>query len=51
MQSPEAMIDRVSDGESDDCRLMVVETEFARLLEVMARGSALPGLIARRLTV
>jgi hypothetical protein len=39
LQSPEAMIDRVSDGQTDDCRLMVVETEFARLLEIMARSN------------
>ena len=41
LQSGEAMIDRVADGSSADCRLMVVETEFARLAETMARTGTL----------
>ncbi|MGO9162704.1 MAG: DUF3987 domain-containing protein [Streptosporangiaceae bacterium] len=36
LQSAEAMIDRVADCESDDCRLLVVETEYNRLLAAMA---------------
>jgi Protein of unknown function (DUF3987) len=36
LQSAEAMIDRVADG--DDPRLMIVETEFGRLLRVMERA-------------
>jgi hypothetical protein len=40
LQSAEAMIDRVADGRlGGDCRLMVVETEFARLVATMARSS------------
>jgi hypothetical protein len=41
LQSGEAMVDRVADGQSGDCRLMVVETEFARLAETMARTGTL----------
>jgi hypothetical protein len=41
LQSAEAMIDRVADGTADDCRLMVVETEFGRLVETMARTGTL----------
>jgi hypothetical protein len=41
LQSAEAMIDRVADGQSDDCRLLVVETEFGRLAETMARTGTL----------
>lgn len=42
LQSGEAMINRVADGRpSGDCRLMVVETEFARLAETMARTGTL----------
>ena len=42
LQSGEAMIDRVADGGSrGDCRLMLVETEFARLAETMARTGTL----------
>ena len=40
LQSGEAMIDRVADG-GTDCRLMVVETEFSRLAETMARTGTL----------
>lgn len=40
LQSAEAMIDQVSDT-GTDCRLMVVETEFARLAETMARTGTL----------
>jgi hypothetical protein len=40
IQSGESMIERVADG-SGDCRLMVVETEFARLAETMARTGTL----------
>lgn len=40
LQSAEAMIDQVSDA-GTDCRLMVVETEFARLAETMARTGTL----------
>jgi hypothetical protein len=40
LQSAEAMIDHVADG-SGDCRLMVVETEFGRLVETMARAGTL----------
>jgi len=35
LQSPEAMIDQVADG-SGDCRLLIVEPEFARLASRMA---------------
>ncbi len=41
LQSAEAMIDRVADDYADDCRLMVVETEFGRLVETMARTGTL----------
>jgi hypothetical protein len=41
LQSAETMIDRVADGESDDCRLMIVETEFSRLMATMARTGTL----------
>jgi hypothetical protein len=41
LQSAEAMIDRVADEYSGDCRLMVVETEFGRLVETMARTGTL----------
>jgi hypothetical protein len=41
LQSAEAMIDQVADGMSRDCRLMVVETEFGRLAETMARTGTL----------
>jgi len=41
LQSGEAMIDRVADSARGDCRLMVVETEFARLAETMARAGTL----------
>lgn len=40
LQSAEAMIDLVEDG-AGDCRLMVVETEFGRLVETMARTGTL----------
>jgi hypothetical protein len=40
LQSAEAMIDQVTDG-GTDCRLMVVETEFGRLVETMARTGTL----------
>lgn len=41
LQSAEAMIDRVDDEKSPDCRLMIVETEFGRLVETMARTGTL----------
>ena len=41
LQSAETMIDRVADEVAPDCRLMVVETEFARLVETMARTGTL----------
>jgi Protein of unknown function (DUF3987) len=41
LQSAEAMIDKVADDHSGDCRLMVVETEFGRLVETMARTGTL----------
>lgn len=41
LQSAEAMIDRVDDERSPDCRLMIVETEFHRLVETMARTGTL----------
>ena len=41
LQSGEAMIDWVADDHSRDCRLMVVETEFGRLVETMARAGTL----------
>src|SRR6185437_5341073 len=42
LQSAEAMIDRVADGRATgDSRLMVVETEFGRLIETMARTGTL----------
>jgi hypothetical protein len=40
IQSGESVIEQVADG-SGDCRLMVVETEFARLAETMARTGTL----------
>jgi hypothetical protein len=40
LQSGEAMVDRVADG-GTDCRLMVVETELARLAVTMARTGTL----------
>lgn len=40
LQSAEAMIALVDD-DAGDCRLMVVETEFARLVETMARTGTL----------
>jgi hypothetical protein len=40
LQSAEAMTDLVADGRGD-CRLMVVETEFARLVTTMARSGTL----------
>ena len=41
MQSPEAMIDRVADDHTDDHRLLVVEPEYWRLVETMARTGTL----------
>ena len=42
LQSGEAMIDWVADdGPTHDCRLMVIETEFGRLVETMARAGTL----------
>lgn len=42
LQSAEAMIDRVADGRLDgDSRLMIAETEFARLVVTMARTGTL----------
>ena len=41
LQSAEAMIDRVADDYAGDCRLMVIETEFGRLVETMARTGTL----------
>jgi Protein of unknown function (DUF3987) len=38
LQSAEAMIEQVADGPSGDCRLMVVETEFGRLVDAMTRA-------------
>jgi hypothetical protein len=40
LQSAEAMVTQVHDGKSD-CRLMVVETEFARLVATMNRSGTL----------
>jgi hypothetical protein len=40
LQSAEAMVAQVADG-GRDCRLMVVETEFARLVATMARTGTL----------
>jgi hypothetical protein len=40
LQSAEAMIDQVADGRGD-CRLLVAETEFARLVVTMARSGTL----------
>ena len=40
IQSGESVIEQVADG-SGDCRLMLVETEFARLVETMARTGTL----------
>ena len=40
LQSAEAMVMQVADG-GRDCRLMVVETEFARLVATMARTGTL----------
>ena len=44
LKSPEALIAEVDDDTSDDCRLMVVEHEFARLAEQMARSGFSPVL-------
>ena len=41
LQSAETMIDRVADDVAPDCRLLIVETEFARLVETMARTGTL----------
>lgn len=41
LQSAEAMIDQVADESAPDCRLLIVETEFARLVETMARTGTL----------
>ena len=41
LQSGEAMIDQVPTTARGDCRLMVVETEFGRLVETMARSGTL----------
>ncbi len=41
LQSAEAMIDRVADDHASDCRLMIVETEFGRLVETMVRTGTL----------
>jgi Protein of unknown function (DUF3987) len=41
LQSAEAMVEHVADQRSDDCRLLVVETEFDRLVETMARTGTL----------
>lgn len=41
LQSGEAMIDWVADDVAKDCRLMVVETEFGRLVETMARAGTM----------
>jgi hypothetical protein len=38
LQSPEAMIERVADDTSADGRLLILESEFARLAERMARS-------------
>jgi hypothetical protein len=40
LQSAEAMIEQVADGRGD-CRLMVAETEFARLVATMARSGTM----------
>ena len=41
LQSPEAMIEQVADGPTGDCRLLIVEPEYARLVSRMAAsGSA-----------
>jgi hypothetical protein len=37
LQSPEAMIERVADG-SDDCRLLIMETEYHRLVSRISRS-------------
>jgi hypothetical protein len=41
LQSAETMISRVADDHAADCRLMIVETEFGRLVETMARTGTL----------
>jgi len=41
LQSAEAMIDKVADDHSHDCRVLIVETEFGRLVETMARTGTL----------
>lgn len=46
LKSPEAMIARVDDDTSDDCRLMIVEPEFARLAGQMGRTAFSPVLRA-----
>jgi hypothetical protein len=43
LQSPEAMIELVADGPGGDCRLMIVETEYARFVaRSAASGTFLP---------
>jgi hypothetical protein len=46
IKSPEAMIRLVDDHLADDCRLMLVEVEFARLAATMARTEMSPRLRA-----
>jgi hypothetical protein len=46
LKSPEALIAKVDDDLSDDGRLMIIEAEFARLAEQMARTGFSPVLRA-----
>ena len=46
LKSPEAMISLVDDNRADDCRLLILEPEFARLVASMARTEFSPRLRA-----
>ena len=43
------MIDKVADGESTDCRLLILEAEFKRLSAQIARASDFSPLLRKRL--
>ena len=45
LQSPEQMIQHVADGASTDCRLLMLETEFQRLVVRMAQAGNYSGAL------
>src|SRR5262249_33005752 len=47
LQSPEAMIERVQDGPKGDSRLLMVESEFQRLLITMAKSGGFGAQLRR----